>query len=47
MGQHSETVPDALTKSLRGKDDWKSRAVDLLSSVRVVVVQRFVPTTQG
>lgn len=48
MGQHSETVPDALTKSLRGYgEDWKSRAADLLASVRVVVVQRLVPTTQG
>ena len=48
MGQHSETVPDALTKSLRGYgENWKSRAVDLLSSVRIVVIQRLVPTTQG
>ena len=49
MDQHSENVPDAITKTLRGYEqhEWKSRATDLLCSLRLVMVQRIVPTTHG
>ena len=49
MDQRSGSVPDAITRTLRGyhQHEWKSRANDLLCSLRLVVVQRIVPTLTG
>ena len=47
--QHSENVPDSLTRPLRAcpQQRWKDYAVDLIGTTKVVVSQRLVSTTRG
>lgn len=47
MGQHAETVPDALTRPLRGWDDWRERLPAWLDTWGLVTAIRLCVDEQG
>ena len=47
MGQHAGNVPDAITRPLRGWEDWREKLPGWLNSISLVLCQRLVCSTDG